>query len=274
MSDAIKNTSITLPSEMETLYVRNYSNEATRSYDYDSTGKMVGVYLQPYQEPSSNGGYDSSSLNYENVLVVANSVYNDVADAKGGKYVFAITKMVAESQLKNIVKWSYDNSTAKSDKISTHYIIKAGPTELLGMVNDTLESLTQVFMWVGLGLALFAALLMMNYIATTISYKKREIGILRAVGARSVDVFGIFFNESLIIAFINFILASVSTFGFVFYINTALRDKYNLTLTLLNFSFRHVAFILLIAVGVAALASALPVFNISRKKPIDAIRSE
>ena len=274
MSDAIKNTSITLPSEMETSYVRNYSNEATRSYDYDSTGKMVGVYLQPYQEPSPNGGYDSSSLNYENVLVVANSVYNDVADAKGGKYVFAITKMVAESQLKNIVKWSYDNSAAKSDKISTHYIIKAGPTELLGMVNDTLESLTQVFMWVGLGLALFAALLMMNYIATTISYKKREIGILRAVGARSVDVFGIFFNESLIIAFINFILASVSTFGFVFYINTALRDKYNLTLTLLNFSFRQVAFILLIAVGVAALASALPVFNISRKKPIDAIRSE
>ena len=134
--------------------------------------------------------------------------------------------------------------------------------------------MSKIFLYVGLGLALFAALLMTNYIATTISYKKREIGILRAVGARSVDVFGIFLNESLIIAFINFVLASVATFGFVYYINDALRNKYNLTLTILNFGIRQVGLILLIAVGVAALASALPVFNISRKKPIDAIRSE
>ena len=264
-------TVTSFPSGLNMAYTRNYYNESTRTSEYDGiTGNVVGVFLQPYVEYNPKGGYSTDN----GLIVIDDITYADIAEAKGGKYSFAVTKMVPESQLKGIVKWSYDNNAKKTDKIDTHYAIKAGPTELLGMVNDLLEGLSSVFLWVGLGLAVFAGLLMMNYIATTISYKKREIGILRAVGARSVDVFGIFFNESSIIAFINFVLASVSTYVTVYYINQMLRDKYNITLTILNFGIRQIGLIFLIALGVAALASAIPVFNIARKKPIDAIRSE
>ena len=63
---------------------------------------------------------------------------------------------------------------------------------------------------------------------------RSEIGILRAVGARSKDVFKIFFSESLIIAIINAILANISLFIVVFCINTTLRKNYNLLITILN----------------------------------------
>ena len=256
---------------IRTDYMRSYSNDVYGINEYTGgeatyPATLVGVFYAPVSYAQSKS-YSASGI-----VVIADATYAQVASAKQGIYAFALTKMPAQNQLKNIVKWAYDN-TAKEGTRTIHFELKAGPTELLGMVNGLLEDMSEVFLYVGIGFAVFAALLMMNYIATTISYKKRDIGILRAVGARSVDVFGIFFNESLIIAFINFVLSSIATFGFVFYINNMMRNKYNITLTILNFGIRQVGLILLIAVVVAAFASAIPVFNIARKKPIDAIRS-
>ena len=256
-----------------TLYRNFYiNNTGINEYGNNYTGEFAGLYILPYDENANYNAKDYyNSDTY--LLIVDDATYASVALVQEGDFSYAITKM-DEAKLKSVVKWGYDNSKSVTSDLTFKYRLVSGPTTLLDTVNNALEEMSSIFLYVGLGLALFASLLMMNYIATTISYKKREIGILRAVGARSVDVFGIFFNESLIIAFINFILASGSTYGFVYYINNMMRNKYNITLTILNFGIRQVGLILLIAVAVAALASALPVFSIARKKPIDAIRSE
>ena len=111
----------------------------------------------------------------------------------------------------------------------------------------------------------------MNFISLSISYKKREIGILRAVGARSSDVFKIFFSEAFIIALINYVLAVVAAVTAIFFINRWMRGE-GINVTLLNFGVRQLALMLLVSVLVAALASFLPVWRIARRKPIDAIK--
>jgi len=129
----------------------------------------------------------------------------------------------------------------------------------------------QVFFWVGLALAVFSAFLLMNFIATSISYKKREIGILRAVGARSSDVFKIFFSEAFIIAFINFLLAMAASLTTVIILNNYMRTQ-GINITLLSFGIPQALLMLAISVFVAAAASFLPVYSIARKKPVDAIK--
>ncbi len=148
-----------------------------------------------------------------------------------------------------------------------------GVTYLLGMVNDLLEVLGQVFLYIGIGLAIFSMLLMSNYIAVSISYKKREIGILRAVGAKSSDVFSIFFSESLVIALINFFIAALGCGLGCILLNNMLRNEYGLQITLLNFGIRQIALMLAISVAVALISSFLPVYRLSRKKPIETIRT-
>jgi ABC-type antimicrobial peptide transport system permease subunit len=143
----------------------------------------------------------------------------------------------------------------------------------LDMINDMVESMSKVFLYVGIGFAVFAGLMLMNFIAISISYKKREIGILRAIGAKSSDVFGIFFNESALIALISFICASAVTFVAAFLINNALRAKLGLLITLFTFSIRQVLLILGASLLVAFIASFLPVYKIARKKPVDAIKN-
>ncbi len=143
---------------------------------------------------------------------------------------------------------------------------------LLDDMKEILDVLGQVFLWVGVGFAAFASLMMFNFIVTSINYKKREIGILRAIGSRSNDVFSIFFSESFVIAMINFVLSAGISFGVTMLINNLLREEYGLLMTILSFGVMNIIYIFAISLGVAFIASFMPVRKIAAKKPIDAIR--
>jgi ABC-type lipoprotein release transport system permease subunit len=142
----------------------------------------------------------------------------------------------------------------------------------LDMLNSMLEILGSVFLYVGLGFALFAALMLSNFIATSISYKRQEIGILRAIGSRGWDVFKIFFAESFIISMINFVLSLAATIAVTIILNGVFRTQVGMLITILSFGIRQVALLLGVSLLVALIATFLPVKKIASQKPIDAIR--
>ena len=143
--------------------------------------------------------------------------------------------------------------------------------ENLQMIDSFVEELSTVFFYVGLVLALFAILLFSNFISVSISQKRREIGILRAVGARSLDVFKIFFSESLVIAGICSVL-SIAGSAFVCQIlNTELGAS--LGASIFVFGIASILIIVGIALLTAFLATFLPVWNAAKKKPVDSIRA-
>lgn len=156
---------------------------------------------------------------------------------------------------------------------NTKFTVQNGATPILDQFGEIISDVASIVFWVGVGFAVFAALMLMNFISTSISYKKREIGILRALGARSSDVFGIFFNESMVIAIINFILATVATFVASGIITSSIINKLGLELVLLSTGIRQIVLILAVSVGSAFLASLLPVYKIAKKQPIDAINN-
>ena len=189
-----------------------------------------------------------------------------VAEHEEGIWAFAIAPMPKDSAtVEKLVLLSYDEGG------DLNYSLQNQVMNTLDTFNDFIEVGAKVFLWVGVGFAVFSALLLMNFISISISYKKREIGILRAVGARSSDVFKIFFSESFIIAFINFVLAVIAAITTIFFINRWMRGE-GINVTLLNFGLRQVALMFVISVAVAAIASFLPVWRIARRKPIDAIK--
>ena len=152
------------------------------------------------------------------------------------------------------------------------YAIQNSVTFELDSINSVLKTLSKYFFWIGVGFAVFAAIMLSNFIGTSIAYKKQEIGILRAIGSRSNDVFRIFFSESFIIAMINFVLSSVGVFAATTIINSLIRNEAGVLVTVLSFSVRQVALLLAVSILVAFVASFLPVKRIASKRPIDAIR--
>lgn len=143
----------------------------------------------------------------------------------------------------------------------------------IAMANGYAEMLSMVFLWVGVVFAAFSALLMFNFISVSIASKRKEIGILRAVGARGTDVFKIFFAESGIIVGICTALALIGAWLGCVLINGLLKSEITLEVTLFVFGIASVAMMLGIALLVAFISTFLPVFFAARKKPVDSIRA-
>lgn len=247
------------------------------------TQKELVSYLK--ENPSftlSYSKYDSDEDTTENgwkivgiadvddeIYILPDEMYNKNWTDKDGEYNFAVASMPkTKSDIHDLVEYCY---TAKGD---TKYKMQNSVTYELDTVDEVLKILSKVFLYVGLGFAIFAAIMLSNFIATSISYKKQEIGILRAIGARSNDVFKIFFSESFIIAMINFALAVITTGVLTSIINSVMRKEVGILITILNFGFRQVGLLLVISIAVAAVASFIPVYRIASKKPIEAIRNK
>jgi len=272
--------------DMPNIYIRTWDNSGSN------------IDLAVYSDWTPVGMYDDTL--YSGDCIVSEALYNYVDNANRergynvsrtvrakhapGIWAFAVAPMPkSSSEVERLVSISYYGFDGADFKSMTKkeraaltdpdlsYTLKNQVMQTLDNFNSFIEIGATVFLWVGVGFAVFSGLLLMNFISISISYKKREIGILRAVGARSSDVFKIFFSESLIIALINYVLAVAATLTAIFFINRWMRGE-GINITLLNFGLRQLGLMLAVSVGVALLASFLPVWRIARKKPVDAIK--
>lgn len=242
-----------------TITSRDWSEPTAKNYRFNIAG-FTGDYQEQLNSESGWGTFYLSKDNF---------VYLNGAVKEEKPYKLALSSMPERrGEITDLVKFSYTTTNGVTYKINDSTVL------LLDNTSNLIEMLSKVFMYVGIGFAVFASFLMMNFIATSISYKKHEIGILRAVGARSTDVFGIFFAESLIIAGIEWIVAMIFTFCGTAVGNSTIRKNTGFGLTLLTVGIRQVALVLAISVFVAFIASLIPIWRIARKKPIDSINNK
>ena len=261
-------------SDMEDLFDGLYI--VTTTWDYD-TGiesvvqhtkyKIVGIFDDENGNNSSLVISDTLFEAHEEWAAEQNYSTETVAPHEAGIYAFCIAPMPTDRDaIRQLVEISYE------EDVDLRFSLENQVMNTLGSFNEFIEVGAQVFLYVGIGFAVFASLMLMNFISVSISYKRREIGILRAVGARSSDVFKIFFSEAAIIALINYVLSLAATIAVTTLFNTIVRNQ-GLNVTLLNFGIRQIILMLVISLGVAAIASFLPVWNIARRKPVDAIKN-
>ena len=205
------------------------------------------------------------SYGFHNLIYVNSGFFT--AHGSSQPIAFAIAPLVPNrAELRALLTEHYREDLAEKFQVQNSAIFAVESMSFF------VEMLSTVFLVFASGLAVFSGLLLFNFISSSIHYKKREIGILRAVGARGSDVFAIFFTESLMIALINFTLAILLCFLGAGFMNMQLRQESGLNFALLVVRLRQVFLLLGIATGVAFLASFFPVWRLSRKRPIDAIR--
>ena len=227
---------------------RNYHHE-------EKNAKIVGCIV-----PGSK---------YDGALVIPEKYMEKLVADTSGIYDSIVGPMPEDrSGIEQFVRYCYRDG----EDVTERYEINHAVTYELDTVNSALRMLAKVFLYIGIFFAVFAALLMANFITTSIHYKRQEIGILRALGARSADVFRIFFSESFVIAMIDFVISALLCFTAVTVVNFLLRTKAGILITVLHFGVRQLVLLFVISIAIAAAASFLPVHKIASKRPIDAIR--
>ncbi len=142
----------------------------------------------------------------------------------------------------------------------------------LYMYTDMVSTLGTIFLSIGAVTGLFAGLLLLNFISVSIASKKKDIGILRAVGARGSDVFKVFYSESGIIAAICFFLSTIASFIVCMFVNREMMHS-AIGIPLLEFGPLSILIILGISIVFSFVATFLPVLLAAKKPPVEAIRA-
>lgn len=237
------------------------SERVWRLTDDNKRAQFGGYTVVGYLDPAT------VEKGLRSTVITAASLKDALVTPDEGYYDYAVGVMPAEEeQVHNLVSFCYDETDVR-------YELRNAVTYELDTIHEVLAVLSKVFLYVGIGFALFAALMLTNFISTSIAYKKQEIGILRAIGSRSNDVFRIFFSESFLIAMINFLLAGTGVGVATAVINYVIRTRLNILVTILHFGLRQVVLLFAVSLLVAAVASFFPVRHIAAKRPIDAIRN-
>ncbi len=143
-------------------------------------------------------------------------------------------------------------------------------------VRATLEDITRVFSITIIISSLLAVLLAWSTFTALANERRREVGILRAIGAHKSHILKIFLSEAAIISLVGGLVG----LGIGNYLIHHLAGNFDLLSKLgayASFSVLNVVYSLiamLIGVGVCLSGAAIPVVRLARMEPLDAIKEE
>lgn len=169
--------------------------------------------------------------------------------------------------------WNNQSSQNLVTYIANERLIFSGPIANIYTVYEIISILKKVLFYASLVTTLFAAILLFTNISGSVMAKKKEIGTLRAIGARGWDVAKIFTLEALIISLFIGVLTIGIVFGISAVVSSSIAKSYFIYNTIAVRWFVPIEIVGL-AVVVAVISAYMPVWKVARMKPIDAIKNK
>lgn len=145
-------------------------------------------------------------------------------------------------------------------------------SNLLYGVEEYTDVISVVFMYFSIVMFIFVILLLSNYINISIAHRKKEIGILRSIGARSIDISKIFLLEGIIIAAISALMSIVCEAIVSSYLNEMISKAVNISIEFIHVYAHDILLIFGIAILISILSTFISIRKISKQKPVDIIR--
>ena len=130
-----------------------------------------------------------------------------------------------------------------------------------------------IFLFVAVLFTVILLLLVINLISFSIVNRKKEIGILSALGATNGDITKIFVIETLLIASVTFIFNLAAILVGVVVFDNVFCSGLLLTVSLLRFDYITLITLIAASFGLMLLAALLPLKKIIKLKPVDAIKN-
>ena len=171
------------------------------------------------------------------------------------------------NKLSNIIN-SYKTETRDNGE---YYYLSLPHNVDLNAIDSTYKFLAKYINIVTLVFILFTVILFSNFIYISITYSKKQIGILRALGANKNDIIKIFLYESFIVGIISYIISIILWFITINLLNHSLfGDKtYLLKGIITNQLVPVLMFIYTIIISI--IITIISLSKITKIKPIEAI---
>ena len=240
------------------LYAKNYKGEV----------RMLNV----------KGYYKIKNTDKTKLYIVHDSLIEGFSAVKPHTYNQKVTDYVHD----NTEKYNFLISHCDASERQVNFILNRNGDIYYSIVNgeyqklfsnevmNFVDQIKNIFIVAAVVVGVFSALMLFNFISASINAKRKEIGILRAVGATGKDVFKIFACESALLTGISFVIASLLAFITCLILNNVTLGMSGLVFC--KYGIVNVLLILLISVSISLVATIAPVVKEAKKSPVESIR--
>ena len=150
-------------------------------------------------------------------------------------------------------------------------------TDMSEIIGNMLSSMVNVISYVLIGftaISLVVSCVMIGIITyISVIERTKEIGILRAIGARKKDITRVFNAETFIIGFIAGLIGVIVTAILTVPINAIISALTGVS-GIANLKFLHAIIMIIISICLTVISGLIPAFKASKKDPVLALRTE
>jgi putative ABC transport system permease protein len=146
-------------------------------------------------------------------------------------------------------------------------------SQLADQINGILGAIQFVLIGIAAISLVVGGIGIMNSMYTSVLERTKEIGIMKSIGARNSDILVLFLLESGFIGLIGGVFGALLGSAIGIGIGSAAAQA-GFGFLKISISFSLISFGLIFAVGVGMISGALPAYQASKLKPVDALRYE
>ena len=234
----------TISVEVNDLFLRIQDKKTKRYNDFTIIG---------YSEEEVHNYYSKDSVfnNYMRENSETISIYFEECDQK---------------QLEKIFK-EFPSQDSK-------YISRTVYSSTMDTVKKVVNKVSTIATYSAIFSLVFSIILFMFFTLTSVDSNKKSIGILRALGAKTSDIYKIFYLESFLMGFFAMILSSIGCYLSVVVANKLISS--NLFVNVSPIIFKPDIFLILFIVLLilTTISFTIPIFKITKTKPIDVINNK
>ena len=255
----VDNQLVKMPSVLDKTVTIEVRDSKTDNIAFDAGKcKIKGIVLekQDVEIYGSAKFYNSADANFGEIIVKTDSVFN---------IQFFLANLRAKYTGRVIDVGTIESKNENNPKLDISKIIYK---------NEDIYKYGIILLAICVVLVLVMVLLAINVISFSINNRKKEIGILSAIGSSAWDIIKIFIIETLIMSMFIFVLTLIVALSAVGVCNLVFTTRYALVHILTFFVLDPYSVLTLFGACfvVLPLFALLPAIRIARLKPIDAIR--
>ena len=154
------------------------------------------------------------------------------------------------------------------------FVSKTVFTNTINNAKKTIDKIEKISFPLSCAFLVFAIILFTNYIVSSINSNKKDIGIIKALGARTSGIFKIFYLESFLVGIISFILSSALVYVASIVANGLISSNIFFKIKPIIFRIDVIFYMFVLIIIVNLLSSIIPIIKLSKSKPIDVINNK
>lgn len=151
------------------------------------------------------------------------------------------------------------------------YISKTIYSDTILEVETVVNHILGIAKYISVGMLLFVVLLFTYFTMNSIQRNKKNIGILRALGARVCDIYKIFYLETFLVGMGAFALSSVACYGMTRIANLLISTKVFIDVCPIWFRIDVIVILFIVLVLLMSVSFVLPLYKIAKTRPIHII---